>query len=176
MELWIYLVGYIFSNLLCFPPELGSYFTLFLADFINKLLLSFGELILTGLFSNFCILKFFCIFLLTSTLLCDRLLFNFFSLLDLFNLLLLFFLSFLSFLPFFISIDLCGDLLRDLYKWLLLFTLFTLDPDFCILSLLPLSNLELFGLFDRLRASLWSYFLFYRTPRFIMSNKINFFI
>jgi hypothetical protein len=75
-------------------------------------------------------------------------------------------------LPFLGSMDLWGDLLLDLLSLGSFLELLILVGDFCSLELDGKGSLELPGLLDLLRASLWSYFLFYLTPRFISNNFI----
>lgn len=117
------------------------------ADFMSKLLfilLLFTCDMLFLFFYTFWIIEFF---LLTSTLLIERLLFNFFSLFDLFSYLLL-----SPFVGFLGSIDLWGDLLRDRLG-LLFLELLSFVGDFCSFLLDLLLMFALPGLLDRLLAN-----------------------
>lgn len=161
------MLGTYFAGSSFYFTSFGVYYLAFVrADFISMLLLLLLTFTWELLFELFWILVLFPSFLPCYTLLIDRLLFNFFSLLDF---LIAFLLS--PLLPFLGSIDLWGDLLLDLSSLGSFFWLFSLVGDFCSFKFYGSLPFEFPGLLDRLLANFWSYFLFYRTPLFIF-NKI----
>lgn len=123
--------------------------------------------LLFGLNNNFG--GFFGVFLFGSTLLIERLLLSFFSLLDFLSAFLL-----SGLLPFLGSIDLWGDLLLDLSTLPFFLALFIFVGDFWSLEFPGRLILEFPGLLDLLRASFLSGFLFYRTPLFILIKLLLF--